>query len=144
MSGMNNWWHKRLDLPRHDKAWFVAEMTGELAEYRDAKGLIYKWSELSDVVYLVTRAVFEGRGGITADVSRLRYAVGLLYMYPKYTSRFLFFYRAGKKLGVTTVREVRNPQKTHKLHDIAGWHDLDPVAFQKVCEKQLRYWPLLP
>lgn len=66
-------------------------------------------------------------------------------MYPKYTSRWLFFRVAGKRSGAPrTVREVRNPRKTHKLHDIAAKNSIDPIEFQKICERQLRYWLLLP
>lgn len=66
-------------------------------------------------------------------------------MFPKYSGRWLFFRRAGKKAGAKkALREVRNPKKTHKLHTIAEKNDIDEKLFQKTCEKQLKYWILLP
>jgi len=73
------------------------------------------------------------------------FCIGVLYMFPKYTGRWLFFRSAGKKAGSTKpVHEVRNPKKTHKLHQIAERNNIDKDKFQVICEKQLRYWILLP
>jgi len=66
-------------------------------------------------------------------------------MIPKYSSRWLFFRLAGIKSSASkAVHEVRNPHKTEKLHSIAERNHLDKDKFQKICERQLKYWPLLP
>jgi hypothetical protein len=66
-------------------------------------------------------------------------------MIPKYSGRWLFFRVAGKRSKAAgVIREVRNPKKTHKLHLIAEENQIDPKLFQRICEKQLKYWLLLP
>lgn len=103
-----------------------------------------KWSELSDVVYTCSRGRWSGHK-LSFPLSVWLYPLGLLYMYPKYTSRWLFFRRAGRKAGAKQrVNEVRNPKKTAKLHGIADRYAIDKYTFQNICEKQLKYWPLLP
>ena len=66
-------------------------------------------------------------------------------MIPKYSARYTFFRRAGQKAGsIKPMREVRNPKKTAKLHVLAENYNLDKEKFQQICEKQLKYWVLLP
>lgn len=141
---MTKLWHNMLNMPKEDRAWHERDMADEMAEYFEDQNLIMKWSELSDVAYTCSRGRWSGHD-ITFPFARWQYALGVIYMYPKYTSRWLFFRRAGKKLGASkSVDEVRNPRKAAKLHSIAERYVLDKDDFQNVCEKQLKYWPLLP
>lgn len=126
-----------------DLAWHEEDIAGELQELAEAEGLIDRWSEYSDVVHTVIRT---RRDGFMVDfpLTRLQCLYGSVYMFPKYTLRFFFFRRAGKKAGGKTIlREIRNPKKIHKLHHIARKNGLDPDEFTAICTKQLRYWPLL-
>lgn len=121
-------------------------MADELEEYREAEGLLARWSELSDVVYVYTQAHWSGHIDIAWPVSISGHAfwLGALYMFPKYTLRFLFFRRAGRRCDASrTVRSVRNPAKSWKLRDIALRHGLDQEKFVTICQRQLRWWPLL-
>lgn len=141
---MINKWHALLQMPKHDKSWHEQDLADELAEYYEEKRLFLKWSELSDVVYTCSRGSWSGHK-LEFPFSRTMYVVGVVYMIPKYTGRWLFFRRAGAKVGATRkLHEVRNPKKAHKLHTIAEKYGLDAKNFQLVCEKQLRYWFLLP
>lgn len=133
-----------LGMPKHDRKWHEQDLADELAEYNEEVKLMKKWSELSDVVYTCTRSRWSGHA-LDFPFSRWKFVLGTLYMIPKYTGRWLFFRKAGKKAGSNKVlREVRNPKKTHKLHTIADRYGLDQKKFQRVCEKQLKYWLLLP
>ena len=137
-------WHDALGMVKFDAEWHRQDMADEYAELQEARGIVYTWSELSDVAYTYGRSKWSGHD-ITLPISKSRYYIGLIYMYPKYTLRYAFFRRAGKKAGATTkLCEVRNPRKTHKLHFIADSYSIDKETFQKICEAQLRYWPLLP
>jgi len=137
-------WHSLLNMVKFDEAWYRQDLTDELAEYHEEKNLLRKWSELSDVVYTCTRSNWSGHR-LDFPFDRLSFLIGSIYMIPKYTGRWLFFRRAGKKSGAKKpIHEVRNPRKVHKLHTIAERYDLDKNEFQRICEKQLRYWPLLP
>lgn len=138
-------WHDWLDQPKFDEQWHLDDMADELAEYQEETKLLKKWSEASDVVYTYTRSRWSGHGGVRFPLGRVAYMFGTIYMYPKYSLRQLFFQRAGKKAGMTErLVSVRNPKKTHKLHVIAADNNLDKEAFQAICEKQLKYWLLLP
>lgn len=139
-----NKWHDRLDMAKHDKAWHEQDMRDELEEYASAHGRVMKWSELSDVVYTYTRARW---GGYDLDFpfSKLRFALGVIYMVPKYSMRFRFYKKAGQRTNSgREIHEVRNPKKVEKLHKIAEMYDIDAKDFQRVCDKQLKYWVLLP
>lgn len=144
MSLLINKWHELLAMQKYDQKWHEDDLADELAEYHEETNLIRRWSELSDVVYTCTRGRWSGHSvkfpfGITSFI------VGALYMFPKYTSRWLFFRSAGRKIDASkNLHEVRNPKKTAKLHKIAERNGLDKLAFQKVCEQQLKYWLLLP
>lgn len=56
MKTIINKWHSVLDMPKKDYYWHQADVLEELREFKEAKGLINKWSELSDVAYTYTRA----------------------------------------------------------------------------------------
>ncbi len=137
-------WHTWVNQPKFDKAWHEQDVADELQELREARGLIARWSELSDVVYTVTRARWSGHV-LTYPIPRWQVPAGYLYMYPKYSSRALFFRRAGKKAGAPqVVQSVRNPRKVQKLEKIAELNGVDPAVFVDVCTQMLRRWPLLP
>jgi hypothetical protein len=136
-------WHDMLNMPKYDEAWHRQDMADEIAEYWEAKGFIDVWSELSDVAYTYTRAKWSGHGSITFPFSNTRYFAGLLYMFPKYTLRFWFFRKLGKKLDKDLkISEVRNPKKVSKLAVIAEKYNLDPEPFTSEAKKMLRYWVL--
>jgi len=137
-------WHTLLGIKKHDLAWYESDLKDELSEYYNERKLIAKWSELSDVVYVCTRAKWSSHS-IIFPYSRILFCLGVMYMIPKYTGRWLFFRVAGGKLKAQRpIREVRNPKKTHKLHLIAKENGVNVQTFQEICEKQLKYWPLLP
>lgn len=137
-------WHAWLDQPVKDKVWHESDIADELRELSESKGLVSRWSEMSDVVYTVARRRWDGYD-LSYPISRAQVVLGYIYMYPKYTSRSMFFRSAGRKAGATRpLQAVRNPKKLEKLHKIAENHGLDPEVFTAVCERQRRYWPLLP
>ena len=130
-------------MKKFDKQWHMSDLADEIAEYHEETKLLKKWSELSDVVYTCTRGRWSGHE-IPFPFSKWQYFVGVTYMIPKMTGRWLFFRRAGKKAGAKSpVHEVRNPKKTEKIRTMAERNNIDPDLFQKICEKQLKYWPLL-
>lgn len=135
-------WHNLLDMERKDEAWHHSDIADELAELNEAVKFVDRWSEYSDVVYTVTRGRWGGYA-LASPLKKRHFIYGSIYMFPKYTSRWLFFRRAGKKSGATRkVAEVRNPKKLHKLSHIADKYGIDPDRFIANCRKQLKYWPL--
>lgn len=137
-------WHNWLMQPKKTREWHEADIADEYAELLEAETILYKWSELSDVVYTVTRARWSGHR-LDYPITRPQVIIGYVYMYPKYTLRTLFFRSAGRKAGAPHIVQcVRNPRKVHKLQAVAEKNQLDPVVFVDVCTKQLKYWPLLP
>lgn len=136
-----NFWHGLLNMPKHDRQWHQKDIERERQELRAAATWLNKWSECSDVAYVWSRGRWAGFDLERPIPRRLLY-LGLVYMLPKYTLRYLFFRRAGRRLG-KRIYEVRNPKKTAKLQSIARHNGLDPQEFAAICEKQLRYWPLL-
>lgn len=138
-------WHGWLSQPKYNRAWHESEIAEELDDYFKTMNPVDKLSEAADVVYTYTRAKWYGYTVCDFPLSREAYVCGLLYMFPKYLSRYLFYKRAGAKVGVHgELRCVRDPRKKRKLYAIAQEADIDPDDFIKICEKQLRYWPLLP
>jgi hypothetical protein len=117
-------------MPRHDLAWHENDIAEELEELHEARGIINRWSEYSDISYTYTRALWSGHKKISLPINYFLYLVGLAYMFPKYTLRWKFFHKLGKKLGAKNkVTEVRNPLKTHKLKEIAANYDLNADEF---------------
>lgn len=133
-----------LDMPKYDRAWHEQDIADELKELEEAGGIIATWSELSDIVYTYTRACWSGHKTLQQPLSRSEFFLGALYMFPKYTLRWLFFRRIGSVMGATNITEVRNPKKTEKVGDIARRYGLDEEKFRKESERKLKYWPLLP
>lgn len=137
-------WHDMLNMPKYDEAWHKQDMADELAEYKEANGLIDTWSELSDVAYTYTRAQWSGHDTIEFPLSRIKLVIGLLYMFPKYTFRWKFFRDLGHTFDKNLlISEVRNPKKIEKLKVIAEKYDLDPEAFQQRAQELMRYRILL-
>lgn len=138
-------WHTMLNMPKYDEAWHREDMADELAEYNEAKGFIDTWSELSDVAYTYTRAMWSKHSTINFPLSKWKLYLGIIYMIPKYTLRWRFFRKLGyqfdKKLYIS---EVRNPKKIHKLQTIAKKYQLDPIEFTTKAEVLLRRSVLLP
>ena len=116
-------------------------MLDELRELEEARGLFYRWSELSDVVYTYTRARWSGHRDIVFPFGRMNFYFGCLYMFPKYSLRWKFFRVLGKKIDKNlNIAEVRNPEKTEKLSDIAMRYGLDPVKFKEEADKLKNKW----
>lgn len=139
-------WHSWLGMQKFDRAWHEADLADELAEYHEEARVLKQWSELSDVVYTCTRSRWSGHE-LAFPLKTWQYYLGVPYMLVKYTSRFLFYKRAGQKAGAKQIiRCVRNPKKLDKLESIIDRDgiEVDKQQLREVCEKQLRYWPLLP
>lgn len=132
-------WHDRLDMPKHDEKWHKQDMADELAEYQEATGFIDTWSELSDIVYTYTRARWSGHTTIDFPLSKTKFVIGVLYMFPKYTLRWRFFRELGHQFDESLhISEVRNPKKIEKLKTIAEKYKLDPEEFTSTAKKLMR------
>jgi len=143
---MLNKWHDWLGMTKFDKSWHENDMADELREFEEEHSTIKKWSELSDVVYTYTRAQWSGHE-LSFPLKKWQFYLGIPYMYLKYTGRFLFYRHAGKKVGANKIiRCVRNPQKLYKLNDILVEQNIkvNKKELVNVCQKQLKYWLLLP
>jgi len=131
-------------MPKYDLVWHMQDMNDELEEFKEANGLICKWSELSDVVYTYTRAQWSGHKDIKFPFKKTSFYIGLIYMFPKYTLRWKFFSILGKKFDNNLkITEVRNPEKIKKLEEIAKKYNLDPVKFKIEAEKLMKRWIFL-
>lgn len=131
-------------MPKRDLAWHQQDIADELAEYKEAKGFIFKWSEISDVVYTYTRAHWSGHKEVKFPLSQKHFYFGLLYMFPKYTLRWTFFRVLGNRLkSKIKLTEVRNPTKIHKLDHIANKYNLNPEVFKTEALKLMKFWPFL-
>ncbi|MBT3455598.1 hypothetical protein HN446_00890 [bacterium] len=138
-------WHSWLDMPKFCEQWHKDDIADELQELKEACGFFKRWSEKSDVVYTYTRAKWSGYKNFKCPLNFFEYIFGLLYMFPKYTLRFLFFLHVGKCIDKTKrVKGIRNPKKPKKLYEMAKENKIDPELFVKLCQKKLKYWPLLP
>jgi hypothetical protein len=87
MDTLLNKWHSKLDMPKYDLEWHKLDLEDEYREYKEATGLINLWSELSDVAYTYTRAIWSGHTDVIFPFARPWLYVGVLYMIPKYTLR---------------------------------------------------------
>ncbi len=137
-------WHSILDMEKKDYYWHQADVLEELREFEEARGLINRWSELSDIVYTYTRAHWSGHEGIERPIGRTSFYIGLLYMFPKYSLRWKFYRVLGKKIDKNVkITEVRNPQKIEKLKIIASKYNLDSERFTIEAKKLMKYWVFL-
>jgi hypothetical protein len=131
-------------MPKKDYYWHQADILEELREFKEAKGLINRWSELSDVVYTYTRAHWSGHTEILYPLNKKYFYVGLLYMFPKYSLRYGFYRVLGKQIDKKAkLKEVRNPKKIEKLEHIAKKYNLDPEEFKKEADKLMKRWVFL-
>ena len=134
-------WHSYLDMPKYDLEWHKNDIKDELEELKEAKGLVHKWSEISDVVYTYTRAKWSGHKELDFPLKKIHFYVGLIYMFPKYTLRWKFFNKLGKKFSKKlNITEVRNPKKIHKLNEIAKKYNIDSVIFIDEAKKMMKWW----
>ncbi|KAF2449015.1 hypothetical protein P171DRAFT_222827 [Karstenula rhodostoma CBS 690.94] len=141
-------WHIMLGLPRQSPTrWYRDRLREELCERRAATTYLQKLSETSDVLFSISRALHDGFPMRQLPALSLRNAPAYLYMLAKYTSRWKFYRVAAKLCDAPrreSIREVINPDKDHKLLEVALRHDIDPVAFKVAAGKLQRFWPLLP
>ena len=138
MKKIINKWHTILDMPKRDLEWHKQDVLDELAELKEAKGLINRWSELSDVVYTYTHEDIE------FPLKKQYFYIGLFYMFPKYTLRWKFYRVLGKKFDNSLkISEVRNPMKIEKLEKIAKKYNLDSLKFIDEAKKLMRRWVFL-
>lgn len=144
MKKLVEYWHSTLDMPKYDLEWHIQDINDELGEWKEAEGLINKWSELSDVAYTYTRAQWSGHKNIKFPFKKLDLYIGFLYMFPKYTLRWKFFRVLGKRIDSNLkITEVRNPEKIEKLEDIAKKYNLDSIKFKNEAEKLMKKWVFL-
>ena len=137
-------WHNLIAMEKRSRAWHEDDIADEFAEYREAQGFMEKWSEVSDVVYTYTRAKWSGHSTLAFPLPRRYFFWGALYMFPKYTLRWLFFAVAGRIAdSENPIREVRNPRKLSKVNEIAWKYHLDAEHFCAICQRLLRYWLVL-
>lgn len=122
-------WHNWVNQPKKPRDWHEQDIADELAELAACYSFVNRWSGHD----------------LTFPISRRQVIFGYIYMYPKYNLRVLFFRRAGRKAGASDVlQSVRNPKKVEKLAKIAEKNKLASDQFIEICQRQLRYWPLLP
>ncbi len=144
MYRLTNYWHNFLDMPKHNRTWHQNDMNEEYQEYLEEKNIIKKWSELSDLVYTHSRSCWSGHK-LRYPLNKKTVPLGLIYMYPKYTLRYTFYRKAGHIINQSVhLKEVRNPRKTYKLHEIAKKYDLDEKEFTQTCQQLLKRWILIP
>ncbi|KAJ3863985.1 uracil phosphoribosyltransferase-domain-containing protein [Lentinula novae-zelandiae] len=111
-------------------SWYKDRVREELHERRAATTSLQKLSETSDVFFAIIRANYDGFAvrkmpPFVASRHILVYA----YMLGKYTSRWGFYRTAAILCRVPhshSVREVVNPGKDSKLHEVALRHQIDP------------------
>lgn len=129
-------------------SWYRDRIREELRERRTAITPWQKLSETSDVFFSISRAQYDG-----FPVRKLprfvasRHTLIYAYMLAKYTLRWKF-YRVAAILCNTPhynlVREVVNPNKDHKLDEVASRHQIDIAEFRRLGRQLRRVWPLLP
>jgi hypothetical protein len=144
-----HYWLRALSLPRQSQAsWHRNRLREELQERRLAETGWPKLSETADVLFSTKRAQHDG-----FKLRSLQTLAGIhvvpiyTYMLAKYTSRWWFFRAAAFACNVknySSVREVVNPTKDHKVLEVACRHRIDPQKFQRACRQLRRVWPLLP
>lgn len=139
-----NKWHSFLDMPKRNFDWHKQDIEEEMVELIEARGIFSKWSELSDVVYTYTRAIWSGHKDFKFPLNKFCYYLGLIYMFPKYTLRWKFFRKIGKSFDKNLkITEVRNPEKIEKLDAVAEFYGLDKTEFKNRAKKLLKTWILL-
>lgn len=132
--------------PQSPPQWYRDRLREELLERRTATTHWLKVSETSDVLFSISRALYDGFP--TRRVPAFsRHFPAYMYMLAKYTLRWKFYRVAASMCDAPrrgSMREVINPDKDHKLLEVALRHDIDPVSFTLAAKKLRRFWPLLP
>ncbi|ORX95599.1 hypothetical protein BCR34DRAFT_194244 [Clohesyomyces aquaticus] len=142
-------WHKMLGLSTQSpRSWYRDRVREELRERRTAATRWQELSETSDVFFSLSRALHDGFPVRSLPpFFSLRNTPVYLYMIAKYTLRWKF-YRVAARLCHAPhhklVCEVINPNKKHKLEEVASRHQIDPVTFTNISGRLRRFWPLLP
>ncbi|KAI9887288.1 MAG: hypothetical protein M1823_000882 [Watsoniomyces obsoletus] len=142
-------WHQMLGLSRQSPpSWYRDRLREELRERRTATSFWQKLSETSDVFFSISRARHDGFPIRTLPpLMTPGHVLGYAYMLVKYTSRWQFYRTAAflcNSPSYRSVREVVNPNKDHKLDEVASRHQIDPIRFRHVGRQLRRIWPLLP
>lgn len=139
------WWFNVLNLPTKPRKNFDRYIFEELEELNSANGAWKRLSEKADLVYLAHRAHWHGYFDVVCPLGKREQILATPYMLLKHSGRWYFYRRAGHKLDRNVhVCSVRNPKKVQKLTRVARQWGLDEVEFIRICQKQLKYWPLLP
>ncbi|KAJ3760392.1 uracil phosphoribosyltransferase-domain-containing protein [Lentinula raphanica] len=129
-------WHRMLGLQRQSPpSWYRDRVREELRERRAAKTSLEKLSETSDVFFAIIRAHYDGF--VVKKIPPFipsRHGLIYAYMLGKYTSRWGFYRTAAilcRAPRCDMVREVVNPGKDSKLHEVALRHQIDPEKFKR-------------
>ncbi|KAJ3544886.1 hypothetical protein NM208_g2791 [Fusarium decemcellulare] len=122
-------WHGLLCLPKHPQSWYRARLREEFSERRLAVTACQKLSDTADVLYIISRAKYDGH--VLKDLPRfsLSHLAVYAYLLSKYTSRWQFYRVAVLLSGcrdLDSMREVINPTKDHKIREVACRHGIDP------------------
>lgn len=140
-------WHRTLRLPQQPRCWYRDRLREETRERRLAMTPCQKLSETADVFYIISRAQHDGYPLRKLPDFIYPHLAVYVYLISKYTLRWTFYRVAAyicRCADPNSVREVVNPAKDHKLHEVASRHGIDPVNFHRVCRRLRRIWPLLP
>ncbi|CAG8127488.1 unnamed protein product [Penicillium nalgiovense] len=143
------WWFTMLNLQRQPLAsWHRARLREELRESRLAETSWQKLSETSDVLFSITRAHYYGfLIQNPSCLAGLNSSPIYMYMLAKYTSRWSFFKAAALFCNAQhwkLVHELVNPDKDHKLTEVASRHGINEKDFRQVSHQLRRIWPLFP
>lgn len=141
-------WYRMLGLQPHSSpSWYRDRYLEELQERREAKTLVDKLCETSDVFFVIIRSRYDGFPVRHQPPFALSHVLIYAYMMAKLTSRWAFYRTAAiicKAARADLVREVVNPRKEYKLDQVATRHRIDPNKFREVCRLLRMVWPLLP
>ncbi|EEU34816.1 uncharacterized protein NECHADRAFT_55110 [Fusarium vanettenii 77-13-4] len=140
-------WHGFLCLSRHPQPWYKDRLREEIRERRLAMTPLQKLSETADVFYIISRAQHDGHPLRRLPDFALPHLVVYAYLLSKYTSRWQFYRTAAflcDHSEPSSISEVVNPNKDHKVQEVACRHAIDPASFTRVCRRLRMVWPLLP
>ncbi|KAI1197352.1 hypothetical protein F5X97DRAFT_324568 [Nemania serpens] len=141
-------WYTLLGLPLNlSPEWHHDRVREELIEYREAKTWLEALSEASDVFFSISRAKYDGVAGLELPQLNIHHVPIYGYLLAKFTSRRLFYWALAFLCGVphhSSVREVVNPTKDHKLETVALRHDIEPEKFKRIGRRLRRVWLLFP
>lgn len=118
------------------RKWHRNRFREELAERRTATTRWQQLNETSDVLFSLSQAHHDGFPlRLLPSMLDPQYMPVYAYMLVKYTSRWSF-YRVAACLSAAPhydlVREVVNPRKNFKVHEVALRHGIDQARFRRV------------